>query len=84
MALWSVEMSESLGFKNSHILARSETLVITRSRMFSPLVGVVFSCSKKKLFINLINELSLTSIAFSREFQLARGKLKSPAITIFE
>jgi hypothetical protein len=65
MALWSIKMSESLGFKNSHILTRSATLqVITRSRMFSALVGVVFSCSKKKSFNNLINEFSLTSKAF--------------------
>ena len=59
MVLWSVEMSESLGFKNSHILTLSGTLVITRSRMFSPRVGVVFSCSKKKLFNHLINEFSV-------------------------
>ena len=61
-------MPESLGFKYSHILTWSGTLVIRRSRMFSPLVGVVFSCSKKKSFNSLLNESSLASITFSCEY----------------
>ena len=84
IALWSVKISVLNGFKTSLTLTRLGMLVVTRSRILFPLVGVLFTCSKKKSFSKLTKAYSFPPDVSTCQFQHARGKLKSPVITILE
>jgi hypothetical protein len=79
-----VKIPASVGFKTSLIFILSGILVIKRSSTLFSLVGMLLICSKKKSSKISIYFVSFTPTEISREFQHARGKLKSPARTIFE
>ena len=71
------------GYNTSVFLVCSGELVITRSRMLVPRVGVLLICIKKWSCNASINGSSLAPEALSMESQEMFGKLMSPPITMF-
>ena len=80
---WSVKTPALSGDNTSVTLVCSGALVITRSRMLLPRVGVWFIYVKKWSCNASINGSSLSPEALSTESQEMFGKLMSPQITIF-
>ena len=80
---WSVKTPALSGDNTSVTLVCSGALVITRSRMLLPRVGVWLIYVKKWSCNASINGSSLAPEALSTESQEMFGKLMSPQITIF-
>ena len=80
---WSVKTPALSGDNTSVTLVCSGALVITRSRMLLPRVGVWLICVKKWACNASINGSWLSPEALSTESQEMCGKLLSPQITIF-
>ena len=74
---------KNTGDNTSVTLVCFEALVITRSRILLPRVGVLLICVKKWSCNASINGSTLAPEALSTESQKMFGKLMSPQITIF-